>query len=390
MSDDDQPFDVEAVFGSTGDANWNEAGRAATVDGSGEGAPAPEATRKERRRLRAIAKLLIALLLLPLVAIGGAKFWYDREIDRAATDGKTVIVTIKEGAGTADIADELERKRVIESALAFKVYVRLHNPGSLKFGEYTMREEMGVQASIETLRKGPRIESVVLKVLPGLWLSEVAEAVSEQLGLDAQKFIEIVKSDQVRSKFEPADVHTTEGLLYPDTYRFPNDERLTELAVVQRLVKRFDSVADSIYLDTFASNYQRSPYDVVKVAAMVQLEVRKEDERPLVASVIYNRLAIDMKLQIDATVLYAIQQRKPSNTELDRQTDSFFNTYRYKGLGPNPIATTSKQSLLAALRPADTKFFYYVLIDKDGTQAFAQTYEQHLVNVQEARDKDLL
>ena len=390
MSDDDVPFDIDKAFSADNERDWNEAGPTSVASGEPESVAAPPAARRERRRLRALAKIVVVLLLIPLVAIGGAKFWYDREIDRVIDDGAKVVVTIKAGAGTADIADELERQKVIDSALAFKIYARLHNPGTLSFGDYSMRRGMGVRAAISTLRAGPRIEEITLKVVPGLWLSEVGAAVAKQLGLDAAKFIAIVKSDQVRSKFEPADVHTTEGLLYPDTYRFPKDERLTELAVVRRLVARFDAVADSIHLDTFAANYQRSPYDVVKVGAMVQLEVKRPSERPIVASVIYNRLSIDMKLQIDATVLYSIQKRKPTGDELNYQIDSPYNTYRYKGLGPNPIATTSKASLQAALRPADTKYLYYVLINENGTQAFAQTYEEHLVNRAEARRLGLL
>jgi UPF0755 protein len=355
-----------------------------------EVAVAPPVAPKERRRVRALVKLSIAVLLIPMLLLGGMKIWYDREIKRSVTNGAAVKVSIKDGAGTADIADILERANVIESALAFKIYTRINDPGTLKFGNYTLRKGMGVKASIAALRKGPKVQEATLKVLPGLWLTEVAGAVEKQLGLDAEKFINIVRSDDVRSKFEPADVHSTEGLLYPDTYRFAKDKRLTELVVVRRLVERFDEVADSINLTTFAANYQRSPYDVVKVAALVQLEVKKDSERPIVASVIYNRLNIDMKLQIDATVLYAIQQRKPSNTEADRQTDSVYNTYRYRGLGPNPIATASKASLVAALRPTDTKYLFYVLIRGDGTQAFAETYEQHTANIAEARRLGLL
>ena len=390
MTDDDQPFDIEAALSGDGDGDWNAASDSQRLGAVADEASAPPQARKERRRMRALAKLLIAMLLIPLVSIGGAKLWYDRHISRAADDGRKVVVAIKEGLGTADIADELEQHKVIDSALAFKIYVRLHNPGTLKFGNYSMREGMGVRAAIATLRKGPRVEEIALTILPGLWLNEVGAAVEKQLGLDAAKFIAIVRSDAVRSKFQPADAHTTEGLLYPDTYRFAKDKRLTELAVVRRLVARFDAVGESIHLDTFAANYQRSPYDIVKVAALVQLEVKLNRERPIVASVMYNRLGIDMKLQIDATVLYSIQKRKPTDAELDYQIDSPYNTYRYKGLGPHPIATTSKASLQAALRPADTKYFYYVLIDNDGTQAFAQTYEEHLVNVAEARRLGLL
>ena len=126
------------------------------------------------------------------------------------------------------------------------------------------------------------------------------------------------------------------------------------------------------------------------MASLVQEEAGIEGDRPIISSVVYNRMRDDMLLQIDATVLYALQMRKASNTEADRATDSPYNTYKYKGLPPTPIGGVGKSSLRAALHPSTTDYLYYVLAGRDGHHAFAATYDEHLKNVEAARQAGLL
>ncbi len=133
-----------------------------------------------------------------------------------------------------------------------------------------------------------------------------------------------------------------------------------------------------------------TPYQVLVVASMVQEEAKLERDRPLIASVIDNRLRLPMRLQIDATVLYALQVRKASNTAADRATPSPYNTYLHAGLPPTPIGAVAKASIVAALHPATTDYLYYVVAGTDGHHAFATTYAQHLKNVQAARRAGLL
>jgi UPF0755 protein len=176
-------------------------------------------------------------------------------------------------------------------------------------------------------------------------------------------------------------------LLFPDTYRFGKKDR--EIDVVRTLVKRFDAVADSVGLDRIKVP-GLTPYQVVVVASLIQEEAGIDHDRPLIASVVMNRLRDGMPLQIDATVLYALQVRKPSNTDADRATDSPYNTYKHKGLPPTPIGGVAKVSIAAALHPATTDYLYYVLAGTDGHHAFAATYAEHLKNVEAARNNGLL
>jgi UPF0755 protein len=219
-------------------------------------------------------------------------------------------------------------------------------------------------------------------------LSEVATEIHRQLGIEPAEVLDLALSGGVRSKYQPASVRSLEGLLAPDTYAFLPNASATD--VLQRLTHRFDEIADGIDLSGGAARIGRTPYDVIKVASLIQSEIKLAADGPKVASVVYNRLDRGMPLQIDATVLYAIGRRSASNTAAERASTSPYNTYRVRGLPPTPIATVTRASLLAALRPATTTFLYYVLAGHDGHHAFASTYAEHLRNVAAARAAGLL
>jgi UPF0755 protein len=131
-----------------------------------------------------------------------------------------------------------------------------------------------------------------------------------------------------------------------------------------------------------------TPYEGIVVASLIETEVRVDDERPIVSSVINNRLDQGMALDIDATVLYALNTDDPA--EFDREVDSPYNTYLYPGLPPTPIAAPGRASLEAAAAPETTEFFFYVLTDEEGRHAFATTLEEHNANVADSRERGIL
>lgn len=345
------------------------------------------APRERSRRGRALV-ILGVLLALPVLALLLVNRWYRAQLDPSGPPGAEVAVTVEPGWGVSRIGDELVEHDVIDSKLAFTMYVRLGDHGDIQAGDYLLNEGLGIRAAVERLEAGPTVIERELAVIPGLWLDEVAAAVEEQLGLDADRFVEVVRGGTIRSKFQPESVTSVEGLLFPDTYRFA--EGATEEDVVRTMVARFDEIADEIGLADAPSTTGHTPYEVAVAASLIQGEAKLDEERPVIASVIYNRLRDDIELQIDATVLYAIGERKSSNTAEDRATPSPYNTYYAKGLPPTPIATTARVSLEAALRPATTEYRFYVLIDPSGAHAFAVTYDEHLANVERARDQGLL
>jgi UPF0755 protein len=191
----------------------------------------------------------------------------------------------------------------------------------------------------------------------------------------------------VRSKYQPAGVTSLEGLMFPDTYFVQKNE--TDEQVLGRLVAAFDQQADGAGIAA-ANASGLSPYQTIVVASLIEREAKLDEDRPLIAAVIRNRLAAGMPLQIDATVCYAKGGCDKAPTKADLEMDSPYNTYKVQGLPPTPISSVSTKSLMAAANPANVPYLFYVLSDNNGKHKFATTPQEHERNVEEARQKGLL
>jgi UPF0755 protein len=330
-------------------------------------------------RSRRTAIVLIVLVVVPLVtlAIGGVWFWW--QLDPPGGAGAKVEVQIARGCGVPCIGDELSRRGVIGPSWVFNVYSRLHGDQNFKAGTYELRKNMGVSSAVKAMKAGPHVAFVRLTIPPGFWLKQIAARVGKLPGLKIEPFLEATKNNAVRSAFEPAGTNNLEGLLWPDTYNISADE--DEILVLSTLVTTFDKRA--VELGLANANVQGyGAYDILKVASLVEAEAKLDADRPLIASVIYNRLARGMALQIDATLIYArADPRNRTLSDKDKLIDSPYNTYEHTGLPPTPIAAVSTASLKAALAPAQSPYLYYVVIDKKGDTAFATTLQQQDANI---------
>jgi UPF0755 protein len=206
-------------------------------------------------------------------------------------------------------------------------------------------------------------------------------------GHNRDTFLQVAQSGAVRSKYEPPEVTSLEGLLYPDTYFVSKDE--TDQQILTRLVSAFDQKADTIGLSG-PNAAGMTPYQTVVAASLIEREAKLDEDRPLISAVIHNRLAAGMPLQIDATVCFAKGGCNAAPTAADLALDSPYNTYKVAGLPPTPISNVTLKSLQAAQNPAPVPYLYYVLSDKNGKHKFATTPEEHNRNVEEARQKGLL
>ena len=341
--------------------------------------PRPRRTQPKRRRRRIIT-VVVGLLALVVIAVG-VWFWY--QTDPPGSPGRRVTVEVQPGWGTSQIADALAHRNVIGSALAFRLYVKVSGAGPFQAGAHVLREHMGSSPAADVLERPATLTYRKLALIPGLTLGMIADRVGQIPGLSRDKFLAVAASNTVRSKFEPANVTSLEGLTWPDTYYVSKAD--TETTVLKTIVANFDKQATKAGLATSAD-----PYRTVTIASLIQTEAKLDVDRPLIAAVITNRLRDDMLLQIDATLLYARGSRVGPITNADYQLDSPYNTYKYKGLPPTPISTVTTVSLQAALHPADVPYKYYVLSNANGKHAFATTFQEHEKNVEAARKKGLL
>jgi peptidoglycan lytic transglycosylase G len=324
---------------------------------------------------------------LLLMTVGGV--WLARLVDPPGSPGAKVSVAIPPGTSAAGIAVRLERQGVVTSARVFRLYVRVSGAGTdFQAGEYELRRRMAMSTVLDALHVGPKIRFAKLVIPEGLTLTEIADKVGQLPGQDAQRFLELARSRAVRSKLQPPGLSNLEGLLFPDTYLVTDKE--DEVAVLSRLVNRFDQVADEVGLGRRPLPAGLSPYQAVVAASLVEKEAKVPEDRPLIASVIENRLERGMKLQVDATVLYALGRHQSRVLFKDLEVDSPYNTYRVNGLPPTPIGAPGRASLEAVIDPANEDYIFYVLFEKNGKHAFAKTPGEFERLKAEARRKGVL
>jgi UPF0755 protein len=213
-------------------------------------------------------------------------------------------------------------------------------------------------------------------VVEGLTVTETLDSLSEATGVATAEFSAALLDGSVTSPLlqsTPRELTDWEGLLFPDTYRIDEGDSAADILqlLADTMEERVASVDWSVLEDQGFTRYEG-----IIVASLIEEEVKVDEERPIVASVIYNRLEADWMLQIDATVQYALPERRPALTFADLEVDSPYNTYLNSGLPPTPIAGVRLASLEAAARPDDSDYFFYVLATEDGRHAFAVTAEE--------------
>jgi UPF0755 protein len=336
-----------------------------------------------RRRHNVATFVAIAALLTPL-AIGA--LWVLSHVERSAANDPDVVVEIQPGWTAVEIGDALQDAGVISSSSDFQQISLSAGVGAFQAGRYLFVPGSDTRSALDTLRGGPARIVPDLKLLlpPGLTIAAIADRVGKLPGKSAATFLEVARSGNVRSRYQPGLVFSLEGLTWPDTYFIGANE--TETQILQRIVNEFDTQADALGLAN-ADATGLPPYETVIAASLIQTESGSEGDSPKISSVIRNRLAQGMMLQIDATLCYAKGGCPPVPVDADRKIESPYNTYRQVGLPPTPISTVSAAALTAALNPSGEPFLFYVS-DKNGVTYFATTQGEHDRNVQKARNAD--
>ena len=277
------------------------------------------------------------------------------------------------------------RSHVVGSALAFRIYIFLHGTPIVRAGSYVLHRDDGFADVRTRLVDGPNVFAVT--VLPGFTAGEVAGRVDQVPGHDGAHFLALISSGAVRSPYEPAGSTVIDGLLGSGTYRVLPGE--SDQTLLVEMIDRFDATAASIGLDQGAAALGVTPYEAITVASIVQKEGVYQENLGKVARVIYNRLARGSPLQMDSTVLYSEHRDGGPVTGADLALDTPYNTYLHRGLTPTPICFPSRASLQAALAPTPGNWLYFVVVSRDGTEAFADTYAGQQANEQLAKSRGL-
>jgi len=283
------------------------------------------------------------------------------------------FVLLRPGYSTRHIAEELESAGVIRSARAFLLWHYAARPRSLKAGEYMFDQPIDALAVHRRLVRGDIYFHTV--VIPeGYNMFDVAQAVEAAGLLPARDFLQAARADVSLISDLAAQAQSLEGYLFPDTYQFTRTQSVQDMIAV--MVHRFRRQAEALGLKS-------NVHQVVTMASIVEKETGAGAERPIVASVYYNRLQRRIALDADPSVIYAellAGRYQGALHHEDMQFNSPYNTYRYPGLPPGPIANPGAASLQASLHPAATSFLYFVS-DGNGRHRFATTLDEHNRNV---------
>lgn len=312
------------------------------------------------------------LVLVALAAVGAYIYLLGAASEAYAAFQEPVTLDYAPGMSGAELAAELQVRGVVRSALVFQAYRLLHRDRVLQAGEYEFSEPASVREVFDKLAEG-RVKLYSITVPEGLTRFETAERVGRSRFGTAEEFLKLTADPTpIRDLFPTAE--TLEGCLFPDTYLLTRDAGPKELlaAMLARFREAFRPEGTATPL---------APYDALVMASLIEKETAVEDERSLVSSVYHNRLRIGMLMQCDPTVIYGLllEDRYKGKLYLkDLQHDSPYNTYKYAGLPPGPIASPGRSSIAAALNPADTKFLYFVARSEGRPEhVFSKTLTEH-------------
>lgn len=328
-----------------------------------------------------------AISIIFVVSISVFIFTQIGPYNKNNTEG--IVVEIPQGSTTNTISDILYKNNLIKNKVMFKISVKLSNKAQqFKAGKYLFNQTYSNKQIINDLSLGKIYNDGIKITIPeGSTSREIVSIlVDKKLGNEDSYEALISNPKEFYNDFkflEEDDITSLEGFLYPSTYYF--DENSSEKEVLSTMLSQFNKV----YTDKLRDRQKElnmTTEQVVNLASIVEKEAILDKDRPIIASVFYNRLEIGMPLQSDATIQYIFKERKKIVTYKDLEIDSPYNSYKNKGLPPTPISSPGIESIKATLYPKKTDYLYFVA-KMDGGNNYSKNYEDHLKYVKEYKDE---
>lgn len=335
-------------------------------------------------------KILTIIVGILLVLITG--YAYNQLGPYEKSSKKEIVVEVPKGATIKDIAQILKNNKLIKNKFLFRILEKVTvNKSQIKAGFYMFNQKDSNFEILKILYSGKTYNNYVKVTIPeGLTYKEVIKVLADKNLGEYKNYEKLINSPKNFYKEFPflkeKDIKTLEGFLYPDTYYFIKESK--EKYILEMMLSRFKK----IYNYDFKQKQEKmdlSLQEVINLASIIEKEAIIDKDRPIIASVFYNRLKIDMPLQSDATIQYIFDKRKKRIAYSDLKIDSKYNSYLNKGLPPTPIANPGVNSIKAALYPSNTDYLYFVATI-NGENNYSKTYEEHIKKVKlykQERDK---
>lgn len=329
-------------------------------------------------------KRIIVVFLLLLVGI--LFIIFNRALKRPLKATEDIVINVQSGDSFYSVLNRLDENNQITFLPIIKTYVKVTNPVvDIKPGEYKLHKEMSVKDIINTISNESGLNVVDFTIPEGFTINQIANKLETEGICSSEEFIEAITSYDLPSYVKPNESkrYNLEGFLFPDTYKFSKNSNPSEL--IEKMCARFEEVWSSALEQANVKVKNEDIETVITIASMIEKEARVNDERPIIASVIYNRLNglnIHKKLQIDATVIYALEDHVEKVLNDHLEIESPYNTYKVEGLPIGPISNPGLPSILAALKPESTDYLFYVL-QEDNRHYFTNDDEDFMMKLEE-------
>ncbi len=338
-------------------------------------------TKKARRRprIRIFRLLIVIFILLGMLSLAGNLYY--KSASKPVNPNSTIsrVVDIPAGANVKQIATILKDQDMIKNKKVFVANVKETGKAEeIKSGKYKLSQNMSNDQIIDKLIKGQVHQDGIKVTIPeGSISTEIVNLlVKKNLG-DRKKFVKLFRTpsefSDKHSFLKDSRITTLEGFLYPETYYFKKGT--SEKDIFDKMLSEFDRN----YKKSISANVKKNKYnfyDTIIMASIIEKEAVKDEDRPIIASVFYNRLAKKMKLQSDAVLQYGLPERKGKVLYSDLKVESAYNLYIHHGLPPTPIASPGLKSMIAASRPSKTDYLYFVT-NVNGVNSYSKTFEEH-------------
>lgn len=333
-------------------------------------------------------KILIIVLFL---ALGVLIFYgvYNFSINSAVSDNAEIIsFEIKSGEGVKKIGANLLAEGLIKSDFFFETYIwQTKNETKLQAGVYELNKTMSIVEIVNKFISGKVIsQERDIKILEGWKIADMEEYFVKNNILEEGEFSKLANAPVDDWSFDFAkpgyleDVPPgvdLEGYIFPDTYRIFKGASAED--IIEKALDNFDNKLSQELRDEIAAQ-GKSIHDIITLASIIEKEVPLEDDMAVVSGILYKRMKIGMRLEVDASVNYASGKSDPSVTYADLQIDSPYNTYKYYGLPPGPICSPGLQAIIAAIRPKESPYLFYLNRPDTGETIFSKSFEEHIRN----------
>lgn len=329
-------------------------------------------------RVGIVVICIVIALLIVLISVGAVSYYTVLEYNGELGDDRVVTVEIPEGASVVEISNILKREGIIKIPLLFTQVAKLNGRSNFKFGRHELSSNMAYPVIMDELEKNVSFESVAKVTIPeGYELRQIVDLLVSEKIVKREEFLSALEKDYDYPFLKGINrEQRLEGYLFPATYEFAYNASPED--IIKTMLNKFANEFD-ISMVKRADEIGMSIDQVVILASIIEREAASDDDRGLVSSVFHNRLMADSVypyLQSCATVQYILKERKPVLSLNDIKIESPYNTYINKGLPVGPIASPGKASMLAALYPIESDYYFFV-VDSTGNHVFSRTLEEH-------------